>query len=258
MESIIIPRRVRQSAAVSSAACEAVMELLSDFTRAQLLKTKLVTSNFKHRFRMRDGDHALTKALVRLAEILRRNLIRQSPYMTHALTSGTLLLAPTRTSLHCKMYTESSVESIARYLRYLNYLACKNGVPVKVGFTSTPVQEGTDIDIVLITYARLPSLDSGILSHDSYESWLAAVQQNAVEAGHGPDSVFTNTELWQDVAYSSCLGGPAAHNSDVLARCAEIASPERLFIYLPQLLKAVCTLSRKFTYATSAYQLTAD
>ncbi len=132
------------------------------------------------------------------------------------------------------------VKPLIRYVRYLNYLARKYNIPVKLSVDKVSVQESNLITSPSThTVYLLMEFTSWYLRNTaSYERYLAV--QNS---GNPDDDLFSRSSLW---AFSN-LGGNGQGGTDYKYHVANF------FLHLDKVLNVLNSLSRKVEYGYSAF-----
>lgn len=263
MENIQVPFYALDGNQVAAQNDAALLRKLSEFCLAQLQRLKMVTSTFSHEFQLRAGQRERSKGAAKLARVLTRNIVKQAPYLANALTAasgGALVDSETDSlSIEACIYDFESARVLSRYCRLLNYVFRKSKFPalVTTNYSESHASEGLVIvSVRLYMVASCPQALSPLSSEEAYAVWLAGARDAKTASGLHPDSVYADDTLWR--TYDPLTW----HRDSLAARTRSAGMPslgvfERVFLHLPEIMRVIQTISRKFAYASNAFTIRA-
>lgn len=257
MESIQVPFYATQGRYLASENDSLLRMKLRAFCSAQLRRLKMVTSTFTHVFELRGGERDRSRTMSKLSRVLLRSVIKQAPYLVHAMPDGgqpilhndrdVLALAGTT-------YDTSSFPALCRYVRMLTYYCRKYRIPLSVD-VQTFSSSSPNTFVVRVEQSVHTPRESTLMTMQGYEEWVERLTTEAVAAGRDPDCLYANPNIW-DTTESSEWELTAHHmKSRGNVPSYQQACHERIFLYLPQITQVILTLSRNFAYASSAFAI---
>lgn len=236
---------------------------------------KYISASLSHVPSLRLGGQEMARALSRVGKIVERECFKAAPYLKHLslYSPDHGFISYERNPPLLKMsgtvvVTEGSRlnDTLLRYVRLLNYLSVKNGLPFFLRlyqFTGLSVED-LDSDAtaprvrrVSLTLRLSPIAPEYLTTGDVLSSEAFRLLQDGLTAsGSDPDGVYR----WTD---NPCGIRWAAHSSDSFVESFStdalqnlpvgMATPELIFFHIPSIVQSVVTLSRKLSYAYSAF-----
>lgn len=268
---------------LSSALLEArsrLQQRMEALVLGYLKQKKLVASTLSTPLDMRSGDQGFARALHRVSRIVEREASKAAPYLKHLAVYGpdNELITYDRNALHIRMMgvilrpEGSRLPAILRrYCRYLTYLSVKNQLPFHVGAELRPALHSTSAEDVpevnasyrlwvILRIVPLRPVDDSTGEGISQSS-LELMQGDIAASGGNPNSVYRISSenpmgiLWQARPTSNFF-----HHRDALVDINNgmpdgFLTPELVAFHIPDLVKCVVTLSRKLSYAASAFAI---
>ena len=262
--------------------------LLKGYCRDKVIAEKLAPKSFNFEFDFLESRRGISKSIDRFNSLIKRAVLKRFPFLEHTtietiggvpgqnmfgfVSVGTVRLNPENT-------TTPYNKVMDRYSRFLNYQCRKYAVPGRV--TATTFYE--EIDSELSAYRNALLNQNVVRDEVPYPEYRKITRLNLEIGVWGmppqhvvspellqmnvlPDSALAYKDFWQfdrlthyrDTRVSSVEGrGPAA--SSVMFKATEkFVVAERIFMFIPQIVKTVSNLVRKTTYDYKAYSFRTD
>lgn len=257
MKTAIVPAYATRHGIPNTDALRSTVEsLMRDFLNRTLQDLKLVASTYTYEFNIRNSrERTFKQSMVKLSRIFERAAVKENPTLINVMRpcDGPLLQPSTSGSVSLQAYTPrtetgTSETSLARYVRYCQYLVIKNKVPLSLVFSerSCSVDEPHWISVTAEIAVALPVELGSTVTRTAYEDWV----QNKLEQGLSQDSLFNKDKI--PYAFYA-----VEHVTNTMLSCVdpyfEPCIPEKIFLHIPSILKSIQTISRKLSYATDVY-----
>lgn len=257
MRTVIVPRYATRSGIPTTDLLRSiVVSSMIDFCSRTLQELKLVASTYTYEFNIRNSrERTFKQSMVKLSRIFERAAIKENPTLLNVMRpcDGPLLQPSTSGSVSLQAYTPrtepgTSEVSFARYVRYCQYLAIKNKVPLSLVFSERPctADEPHWVSVTAEIAVALP-VELGVsVTRTAYEEWV----RGKLEQGVSQDSLYNKVKI--PYAFYS-----VEHVINAMLLTAnpyfEPCIPEKIFLHIPSILKSIQTISRKLSYATDVY-----
>lgn len=239
--------------------------LLIRIGATKLREEKMVSPSFNFLFEIVTSDSLAKKSLAKLVEVLQKHIRKSIPFFEYLIgitSQKSGVVVPVSTT------SPRQVKVIKRYISFINYKCRKNGVPGYLSFENISSSDCEAIDRANNTFNENSASKSDSNIHKVVFIWgCHKYIRNSFEhpTGDMDDVISANlskSSHWDKVAlniYSRSIRDNTVYlNANSHPVLGPLISPERIFFFLPEIIKSITTISRKGLYDYRAFSISAD
>lgn len=268
--------------------------ILKNYCNRKVIENKLATKSFTFDFDFHDSRRGIAKSIDRFTLLIKRAIEKKMPFLGYTLepsiitgvgfgfvfvtTCETVRLNPDRDEEY-----EPNLEKVERYIRFLNYMARKHGVPMMINHGHEVVPNDIDTTRYYQEYGdnqkkskkerkevEPPLYNVQLRIEATVGSWGPSLETSIpghlLDQPELPDHILADKDRWAFLSlplYSEHVGVPRRRmvptSSSILYPATQkFAVAERIFNFIPYFIQSISTLLRGNYYDFQAFSIKAD
>lgn len=268
--------------------------ILKNYCNRKVIENKLATKSFTFDFDFQDNRRNISKSVDRFTLLIKRAIEKRMPFLEYTLEpsiiTGTglgFVLMTTHETVRLNPDVDHdyspNLRSIERYIRFMNYMSRKHGVPIMLNHGIEVSPNEIDLTRYYAEFAEnkkknkknkneveLPIYNVTLRIEATIGAWGPAhensISLELLDQPQLPDHVLADPNRWSFLSlplFSEHVGIPRrmmvpTSSSILYPATQKMAVAERIFHFIPYFIQSISTLLRGNYYDFQAFSIKTD